>query len=130
MGKLELSRFALFWEMYSRSDIEQPRNDSSQGGLVKNQRDVQDATLSSSKSGSTFTYLVAGLGIGAAVSIFLAPKSGAETRLWIANKCLNGIDTSNEKIRHTRMRVKDMMDQGQEKISEVVEAGREAIGKS
>jgi gas vesicle protein len=97
---------------------------------VKNQRDVQDATFSSSKSGSTFAYLVAGLGIGAAMSVLLAPKSGAETRQWIANKCLDGVDTANKSVRHTRRQVKDVMDQGQEKISEAVEAAREAVGKS
>jgi gas vesicle protein len=75
-------------------------------------------------------YLVAGLGIGAALSIFLAPRSGAETREWIANKCLNGIDTANEKVRRTRVQVKELMDQGQEKISDAVLAGREAVGKS
>jgi gas vesicle protein len=127
---LESSRSALFWDTYSRSDTEQPWNGGSQGGLVKNQSDVQDATLSSSNSSSTVAYLVAGLGIGAAMSILLAPKSGAETRRWIANKCLNGVDTANKSVRHTRRQVKDMMDQGQEKISEVVKAGREAIGKS
>jgi gas vesicle protein len=127
---LESSRSALFWDTYSRSDIEQPWNGGSQGGLVKNQSDVQDATLSSSNGSSTVAYLVAGLGIGAAMSILLAPKSGAETRRWIANKCLNGVDTANKSVRHTRRQVKDMMDQGQEKISEVVKAGREAIGKS
>src|ERR1700693_505353 len=99
MGKLELSRFALFGERDSRSDIEQTWNPGSQGGIVKNQRDIQDANIQSSNRGSTFSYLVAGLGIGAAVSIFLALRSGAETRLWIANKCLNGIDTAKKKVR-------------------------------
>jgi gas vesicle protein len=92
--------------------------------------DVQNTTIPSSNRGSGVAYLVAGLGIGAAVSILLAPKSGAETRQWIANKCLDGVDTANKSFRHTRRQVKDMMDQGQEKISEVIEAGREAIGKS
>jgi gas vesicle protein len=78
----------------------------------------------------TFAYLVAGLGIGAAMSMLLAPKSGAETRQWTANRCLDCIDTANKSVRHTRRQVKDAMDQGQEKISEVVKAGREAIGKS
>jgi gas vesicle protein len=127
--KLELSRFALFWETHSQPDIEQQSKGGSQGGLLKNQCDVQDATISSSNSGSTFAYLVTGLGIGAAMSILLAPKSGAETRQWIANKCLDGLDTANKSIRHTRRQVKDMMDQGQEKISEAIEASREAIGK-
>ena len=97
---------------------------------MKNQCDVQDSTISSSNASSTIAYLIAGLGIGAVVSILLAPKSGAETRQWISNKCLDGVDTANKKVRHTRRQVKDMMDQGQEKISEAVEAGREAIGKS
>jgi gas vesicle protein len=97
---------------------------------VKNQCDVQDATLSSSNSGSTFAYLVAGLGIGAAMSILLAPKSGVETRQWIANKCLDGLDTANRSVWHARRLVKDMMDQGQQKISEAVSEGRETIDKS
>ena len=97
---------------------------------MKNQSDVQDAKIPSSNSGSTVAYLVAGLGIGAALSIFLAPRSGAETRQWIANKCLDGIDTANKSVRHTRRQMKEMMDQGQEKISEAVGAGRKAVGKS
>jgi hypothetical protein len=43
---------------------------------------------------------------------------------------LDGIDTANKSIRHTRRQMKEMMDEGQEKISEAVEAGREAVGKS
>ena len=97
---------------------------------MKNQSDVQDATRSTGTGGSTFAYLVAGLGFGAAMSILLAPKSGAETRQWIANKCLDGVDTANKSVRQTRRHVKAVMDQGQEKISGAVEAAREAIGKS
>jgi gas vesicle protein len=95
---------------------------------VKNQCDVQDAKIPNSNRGSTFACLLAGLGIGAAVSILLAPKSGTDTREWIANKCLDGVDKANKSVRHTRRQVKDVMDLGQEKISEVVEAAREAIG--
>ena len=130
IGKLELSRFALIRDTYSRSDIEQPWNGGSQGGFVKDQCDVQDTKIPSSNRSSTIAYLIAGLGIGATLSIFLAPRSGAETRQWIANKCLDGIDTANKSVLHTRRQMKVMMDQGQEKISEAVIAGREAIGKS
>jgi len=97
---------------------------------VKNQGNVQDATIPSSNGGSAVVYLVAGLGVGAALSIFLAPRSGAETRQWIANKCMDGLDTANKSVRHTRRQVRDIMDQGQAKISKVVKAGREAIDKS
>ena len=97
---------------------------------MKNQRDVQEMTPYTGNRGAIFAYMVAGLGIGAATAMLLAPKSGAETRRWIANKCLDGVDTANKSVRHTRRQVKDAMDQGQEKISEAVEAAREAIGKS
>jgi gas vesicle protein len=96
---------------------------------VKNQCEVQDATIPSSNGRSTIAYLVVGLGFGAVASILLAPKSGVETRQWIANKCLDGVDTANKKFLQTRGQVKDIMDQGQQKISEAVVAGREAIGK-
>jgi gas vesicle protein len=128
-GTLELSRSALIGEMHSRSDIEQPWNGSSQGGPVKNQCDFQDAANSNNSRGSTFAYLIAGLGIGAALSIFLAPRSGTETRQWIANKCLDGVDTANRTVLQNRRKVKDVLDQGQKKIDEVVEAAREAIGR-
>jgi gas vesicle protein len=101
-----------------------------QGGLVKNQNDVQEATPTNGSGGLTIACLLAGLGIGAAVSLLLAPQSGAETRRWIANKCLDGVDTANQSVRHTRRQVKDMMDQGQKKINEAVAAGREAVGKA
>jgi len=78
---------------------------------------------------STLGYLAAGLGIGAALSIFLAPKSGEETRKWIADKCLDAVDTANAKVRESRAHVRVIMDRGQEQVSEAVAAGREAIGK-
>ena len=78
---------------------------------------------------STFGYLAAGLGIGAAFSIFLAPKSGEETRKWIAGKFLNAVDTANEKVRKSRVHVREIVDRGQLQVSEAVAAGREAIGK-
>jgi gas vesicle protein len=97
---------------------------------MKNNGDFQAATISNGNRSSTFASLLAGLGIGAALSLFPAPRSGAETRQWIANKCLNAMDTANEKIRVTRLHVKDIVDQGQQKISEAIDAGREAVGKS
>lgn len=87
-------------------------------------------TPQTSRLASTFGYLAFGLGIGAALSIMLAPKSGEETRKWIANKCLNAVDAANEKVRKSRVHVKEIMDRGQVQVSEAVAAGREAIAKS
>jgi gas vesicle protein len=130
LRKLEMCFSVSSWDAQLRFNTMQPRNGGSQGGLVKNQCDIPDAKIPSSNRSSTIAYLVAGLGIGATLSIFLAPRSGAETRQWIANKCLDGVDKANKSVRHTRRQMKDVMDQGQEKISEVVEVTRQAIGKS
>ncbi len=77
--------------------------------------------------GGYFGYLVAGLGIGAALSVFFAPRSGEETRKMIANRCLNAIETTNKKVRETRAHIKEFADRGQERISAVVAARRAAM---
>ncbi len=80
--------------------------------------------------GSAFAFLVAGLGIGAAITLFLTPKSGIEAREWLTRKCLDGIDAANLKVRQTRLRMNELMDQGQEKLSAAVIARRETLGKA
>ena len=95
---------------------------------MKNQAEVQSVKTESTSHGSGFGFLVAGLGIGAVLSVFLAPQSGKETRKWIATKCLDGVDAANAKIRQTRVRVHELVDEGQRKVSEAVVAGREAFG--
>jgi gas vesicle protein len=80
---------------------------------VEKQDAVQDSTIPSKSRSEAFGYLMAGIGIGVAVSMILVPRSGTETRLRIANRVLNGIDTTNEKVRQTRLRVMDVMDRGQ-----------------
>jgi len=74
-------------------------------------------------------YLALGAGIGAALSVLFAPKSGEETRKWVANKCFDAIDAANEKVWQSRLQVRDIMSRGQQEISKAVAAGREALGK-
>ncbi len=96
---------------------------------MKNQTEVQNEKMGSSCNSGAYAFLLAGLGIGTALSLFLAPKSGAETREWIATKCLDSVDAANERVRQARLRVHEIVDQGQQKVSEAVTAGREVIGK-
>jgi gas vesicle protein len=77
-----------------------------------------------------YEYLVAGMAIGAVLSIVLAPKSGKDTRKWIANKCLDGIDAANGTVWQSRVHVREIMNRGQRQISQIVTAGREAVGKN
>ena len=93
---------------------------------MNNQGESQNAATKE-RQHSTFAYLVAGVGIGAALSVFLAPKSGEETRNWLANRCLDKVDSANQKVRQSRARVREIMDRGQQQVSDAVAAGRQAI---
>ena len=97
---------------------------------MRNHMDNQNEKTECTSHGWAFAFLVAGLGIGAACSVFLAPQSGADTRQWIATKCLDGIDAANVKVRQARARVHELVDHGQQKVSGAVVARREALGKA
>ena len=97
---------------------------------MRNHMDNQNEKTECTSHGSAFAFLVAGLGIGAAFSLFLAPQSGADTRQWIATKCLDGIDAANVKVRQARVRVHELVDQSQQKVSDAVIARREALGNA
>jgi gas vesicle protein len=75
-------------------------------------------------------YVAAGIAIGAAVTVFFAPKSGKDTRKWIASKCLDGIEAANGKVWESRVQFGEMLNRGQRQISEVVAVGREAVAKN
>lgn len=75
-------------------------------------------------------YVALGIAIGAVVSIFFAPKSGKDTRTWIANKCLDGIDAANDKVWQSRVHASEIMNRSQRQISQAVAARREAVGKN
>jgi hypothetical protein len=77
----------------------------------------------------TLGYLAAGVGIGAALSVLFAPRSGEDTREWVANKCLDAIEAANWKVWRSRLHVRHVMNRGQQEIIKAVEAGRELFGK-
>ena len=79
--------------------------------------------------GSLFGFLVAGLGMGAALSVLFAPRSGAETRKWMANKFLDAAEATNTRVHEARVRVHDVVDQGQEKVTAAIAARRQAFAK-
>lgn len=78
----------------------------------------------------SFTWLIAGIGIGAVAGILLAPQSGENKREWISTKSKNGMDTVNSKVRQTGQRVGDWIDEGQHRVREAVNAGRDAFSKA
>lgn len=85
-------------------------------------------------TGSKINFFLVGLGIGALIGILFAPKSGEETREFLAQKAEEGKDFAQKKAREIRDRAEDLVDRGKqvamrqkESFSAAVDAGREAF---
>jgi len=83
--------------------------------------------------GSKISFFLVGLGIGALVGILFAPKSGEETREFLAQKADEGREYAQRKARELRERAEDLIERSKtaasrqkETISAAVDAGREA----
>ena len=83
--------------------------------------------------GSKVTYFLVGLGVGALVGVLFAPKSGEETRDFLAQKADEGKDFAQRRARELRERAdeliersKDVATRKKDSITAAVEAGREA----
>jgi gas vesicle protein len=83
--------------------------------------------------GSKVTYFLVGLGVGALVGILFAPKSGEDTREFLAKKADEGKDFAQKKARELRERADELIERSKEvavrkkdSITAAVEAGREA----
>ncbi len=84
--------------------------------------------------GSKVTYFFVGLGVGALVGVLFAPKSGEETREFLAKRADDGREFAQKKARELRERAdeliersKDVATRKRDSITAAVEAGREAF---
>jgi len=83
---------------------------------------------------SKVSYFFLGLGLGVAVGILFAPKSGAETREFLKSKAEEGADfvkKRGEDLRETASeafdRSKQTIQRKKESLSAAVEAGKQAF---
>jgi gas vesicle protein len=86
--------------------------------------------MSENNAGSKVSFFLVGLGIGALVGILFAPKSGEETREFLAAKADEGREYAQRKARE---RAEDILERSKtvavrqkESISAAVDAGRDA----
>jgi gas vesicle protein len=89
--------------------------------------------MSDSEGGSGFLWFLAGLGIGAAVGILYAPKSGDELRQQLRDVAEDGRNAVRERARQAREQAGSWADKGREylnqqrdQIRSAYEAGRQA----
>lgn len=84
--------------------------------------------------GSKVSFFLVGLGIGALLGVLFAPKSGEETRDYLAQRADEGRDYAQKKARELRERADELIERGKDvaarkrdSLSAAVEAGREAF---
>src|ERR1700731_3729273 len=87
----------------------------------------------SDNAGSKISFFLVGLGIGALIGILFAPKSGEETREYLAEKADEGKEYAQRKARELRERAEDLIERSKEimskqkdSLSSAVEAGKDA----
>jgi len=84
--------------------------------------------------GSKVSFFLVGVGIGALLGVLFAPKSGEETRDYLAKRADEGRDYAQKKARELRERADELIERGKdvasrkrESLAAAVEAGREAF---
>jgi gas vesicle protein len=81
---------------------------------------------------SKANHFLVGLGIGSVVGILFAPKSGEETREYMAKKTREGNEYARQKVRELRDRAEETVERSKEmiantkgQIATAIDAGRE-----
>ncbi len=85
------------------------------------------------EEGSKLSFFAFGLGLGLAIGVLFAPKSGEETREFIRGKADEGKDYLRRRSDELRDQAEDVIDRGRtvvnrqrENLSAAVEAGKQA----
>jgi gas vesicle protein len=89
--------------------------------------------MSDESNGGGILWFLAGLGIGAAVGVLYAPKSGKETRDDIARYAQEGTEQVKQRAKQYREQANDWVERGKDVVSQqkdqirsAVEAGKQA----
>jgi gas vesicle protein len=84
--------------------------------------------------GSKVSYFLVGLGVGALMGVLFAPKSGEDTREYLAKRADDGREFAQKKAKELRERADELIERGKdvaarkrESLSAAVDAGREAF---
>jgi gas vesicle protein len=77
-----------------------------------------------------FLYLIAGTGIGAALGILFAPRTGQEMRSTIATQAHKGMDLLSEKVGEGKRFMQERGGTAGSSVRSMVDRGRQAINDS
>jgi gas vesicle protein len=83
--------------------------------------------MSANKWQGTASGLLIGVGVGVALGILLAPKSGKDTRDQIVGTVKDGLDEAMAKGQKLTRLVQQTLDDARERVKEVADAGEKAF---
>lgn len=78
-------------------------------------------------TGRTTVVFLTGLGIGAALAALFAPRSGEETREWIADTAERKFKVLRRLGRRSFRQLQDAVAEGEEKVAGVMRNGKKAL---
>lgn len=78
-------------------------------------------------TGRTTLMFLTGLGIGAGLAVLFAPRSGEETREWIADTAERKFKVLRRKGRRSFRQLQDAVAEGEEKVTGILRNGRKAL---
>jgi gas vesicle protein len=76
-----------------------------------------------------FLYLIAGTGIGAALGILFAPRSGEEMRNTLSSQAQQGLDLLNEKVEEGKKYLRDKGGAAAT-VRSIVDTGKQTLNES
>ena len=82
--------------------------------------------MSATKWQGTASGLLIGIGVGVAIGILLAPKSGKDTRDQIVGTMKDGLDGAMAKGQKLTRRVQQTLDDARERVKDAADAGEKA----
>ncbi|HEX6504307.1 MAG TPA: YtxH domain-containing protein [Terriglobales bacterium] len=75
----------------------------------------------------TITTFVAGLGIGIAVALLFAPRSGQETREWLLDTAENRLKRIRRQGRRWVYQAQDVLDHSEDRVRKVLRTSKNAL---
>jgi len=85
--------------------------------------------MSDNNGGDKFLYFLAGAGVGAALALLFAPKSGRETREIIARTASEGREYLTTKVGEGRQYVEQTTRKVSDDVSSFIDKGKEALAR-